>query len=46
MQRAQGQLDEKVRGLHFRDFADEDAISGVAGDSLLLLGLRFENQRM
>jgi len=29
-----------------RDFADEDAISGVAGVSLLLLGLRFENQRM
>jgi hypothetical protein len=29
-----------------RDFADEDAISGVVGVSLLLLRLRFENQRM
>jgi hypothetical protein len=33
-------------GAALRDFADEDAISGVAGDSLLLLGLRFENKRM
>jgi len=33
-------------GAALRDFADEDAISGVASDSLLLLGLRFENQRM
>jgi len=44
VQRAQGQLDEK--GAVLRDFADEDTISGVAGVSLLLLGLRFENKRM
>jgi len=33
-------------GAALRDFANEDAIPGVAGVSLLLLGLRFENQRM
>jgi len=33
-------------GAALRDFANEDAIPGVAVVSLLLLGLRFENQRM
>jgi hypothetical protein len=33
-------------GAALRDFANEDAIPGVVGVSLLLLGLRFENKKM